>query len=126
MNGEHVPGTTTPEELVDLKARLVGLAHNTRYENAGSLKRAMKTTGKRFIEELDEADARLIRDDMLDRGRSGAYIKQQFRNLRSLLDIAVEEGLVETNPFHAVKLERIRTTRKPKQVQYLHAVDAAV
>ncbi len=120
-----LPVERTWQDLIDLAVRLKDPAPSTLGEWKRHLSKAMEVAGVDSVDEVTEAHARKYRDHLLD-SVAASTTKTRLRYVKALFEVAEEEDWIERNPFNAIKLKRIKSKTKPKEVQLLDESDKLI
>lgn len=115
----------TWEVLLDLCVRLKSPAKSTAFEWKRRVVELQTVTGQTDPTKITADDARRYRDYLLEKV-ANTTLKTRVRYLRGMYEVAVSEEWLDTNPFHAIKLQFIKGRSKKKKVVRLESVDEKV
>jgi integrase len=125
--GEYVDPNRgrVPVESVgdDWVASLVHLKPKTLLDYESALRRhVLPRLGGVAVGKVDQRRVRRFIADLLDDGVSAARVRKAVGTLKQVLDLAVEDGLIRTNPCDGIKLPRMNQ----QEMHFLTAEQVAV
>ena len=115
----------TWEGLLDLCIKLKQPAPSTINEWRRRTDEMVRITGVADPSQVTEDHARKYRDYHLDTV-ANTTLKTRIRYIRALLEVALSEQWVTSNPFNCIKLRFIKGTSKKKEVVKLEGIDDKV
>ena len=112
QRGEYVDPNRgrVPVESVsdDWLASLVHLKPKTLIDYESALRcHVLPRLGRTAVGKIDQRRVRRFIADLLNDGVSAARVRKAVGTLRQILDLAVEDGLIRTNPCEGLKLPRM-------------------
>ncbi|WP_413442539.1 tyrosine-type recombinase/integrase [Synechococcus sp. MIT S1220] len=118
-------GSKTFNELIKLAVRLKQPAPSTINNWNTTVSTFTKVIKVNDVTELTEEHTRKYRDHLLDTV-SGSTTKTRINTMRAMIEVAREEGWIESNPFDCIELKYIKSQPKQKKATSLDAVDIEV
>ena len=109
--------------LIDLAIRLKAPSQSTARSWKSAIDQLLKVTGKLQFTEITAQDARLYRDQLLERVAESTT-RTRLRYLKGLFSVAVQEAWIGTNPFEGVDLTHVKTIVKTKETRRLDKLEA--